>query len=365
MKMKAVVSSESGKPFEIQEVELEEPRSTEILVRITATGVCHTDLFFKDSMPLPMPAIFGHEGAGIVEKVGNAVTTVAPGDSVVLSYNSCGVCRYCLSGMPYSCENSYMANYSGARMDGSMPASQNGTALFSSFFGQSSFAEYCLANEQNTVKVSTDVPLELLGPLGCGIMTGAGTIVNVLGAKPGEAIAVFGTGAVGISAIMMANTIGCHHIIGVDINPQRLELAKEFGATHVVNSGEQNPVEQIQALTGGGADYTIETTAIPAVYRQAFDSLHMVGQCILLGVSAIGAEVSLDMQQILLGRTTRGVVEGNSIPQLFVPQLIDLYKRGRFPFDKLIKVYEMADFNQAVEDSEKGVTIKPVVKFNS
>ncbi len=366
MKVTAALSPATGKPFEIDEVDLEEPRFDEVLVKISATGLCHTDLLFKDHLPIPIPAVFGHEGAGIVEKVGQGVTTVKPGDHVALSFNYCGKCSRCLAGMPYYCENNFILNYSGARADGSMPISKGGMPVFGCFFGQSSFATYSLATERNLVKVPHDVPLEILGPLGCGIQTGAGTVMNALKAETGSSIVVFGTGAVGLSAVMAAKVIGCTTIIGVDIKPGRLELAKKFGATHVVNPAEKNSVEEIRGITGLGVNYAVETTGSPAVYRQAVESLAAHGRCALLGASPPGTEVSFDMNTLLTdGKGTFGVIEGEAIPQVFIPKLIALYKQGLFPFDQLIKLYDMKDINQAVHDSEAGGTIKPVIRFNS
>ncbi|MCP4751208.1 MAG: NAD(P)-dependent alcohol dehydrogenase [Proteobacteria bacterium] len=363
MKIQAAVAPETGKPFQIQEVELEDPRSDEILVRIVGTGLCHTDLLFKDQMPIPLPAVYGHEGAGVVEKVGEKVSAVKPGDHVALSYNSCGKCNNCLKGMPFYCLNFMGLNYGGARGDGSMPLTKDGVPLYGCFFGQSSFATHSLVTERNAVKVPEDIPLEILGPLGCGFLTGAGTVINALKVRAGSSIAVYGTGAVGLSALMGAKAAGCTIIVGVDIVPSRLELAKELGATHTVNSAEDNPVEKIQAITGVGVNYTVETTAIPTVYRQALESLDPTGECVLLGAPPIGTEVTFDMQSLLTGKRTRGVIEGDSIPQQFIPEMIELYRQGLFPFEKLIKTYAMEDINQAVEDSEKGITIKPVILF--
>jgi aryl-alcohol dehydrogenase len=363
MKMKAVVSHEPGKPFEIQEVDLEEPRSNEVLVRITGAGLCHTDVFFKAL--IPMPAVFGHEGSGIVEKVGDSVTEVKPGDPVVISYKSCGKCKKCLAGEPFYCLNFNLINASGARADGSMPISKDGAPLYSAFFGQSSFAEFSLANERNVVKIPRDVPLELFGPMGCGIQTGAGTVMNALKVPIGSSIAVFGTGGVGMSAIMAAKVVGCTCIIGVDVKPVRLEKARELGATHVINAAEKNPVEEIQAITGGGANYTIETTALPAVFRQAVEALEYTGECVWLAAPTPGTEATVNMGTFLSGRKARGTLEGDSIPQKFIPELIELYKQGKFPLDKIVKYYDAKDFNQAVEDAEKGVTIKPIIRFNT
>lgn len=365
MKIQAAVAPETGKPFQIQEVELEDPRPDEILVKIVGTGLCHTDMLFKDHMPIPLPAVYGHEGAGVVEKAGDKVSALKPGDHVVLSYNSCGKCSTCLKGMPFYCENFIGLNYGGARGDGSMPITKDGVPLYGCFFGQSSFASHALANERNTVKVPADIPLELLGPLGCGFQTGAGTVINALKAKAGSSIAVYGTGAVGLSALMGAKAAGCTTIIGVDIKDNRLELAKELGATHTINSAEKDPVGQITAITGAGVNYSLETTAVPSVYRQALESLEPTGECVLLGAPPIGTEVTFDMQSFLTGKKTRGVIEGDSIPQTFIPEMIELYRQGLFPFDKLVKIYPLADINKAVEDSEKGATIKPVIRFDT
>ena len=277
MKIKAAVCPEMGKPFELQHVELDKPRSDEVLVRIIGTGLCHTDLLFKDHMGIPLPAVYGHEGAGIVEKVGSDVTTLEPGDHVAISYNSCGKCTNCLSGKPFYCLQFTETNYGGVRGDGSFPISMNGTPIFGCFFGQSSFAEFALATERNLVKVPTDIPIEILGPLGCGIQTGAGTVQNALKAERGSSIAVFGAGAVGLSAVMMAKVVGCEPIICIDIKAERLKFAKEVGATHVINAQESEVVEEILSISELGVDYSIEATAVPSVYRQAVDCLNATG----------------------------------------------------------------------------------------
>ena len=364
MKIKAAVVPATGEPFQVEEVDLEEPRSDEILVRIVGAGMCHTDLSVRDRRPFSSPAVLGHEGAGVVERIGAGVTQVGPGDHVVLSYNSCGRCDKCLRGYPGYCQDFIKLNFGGVRSDDSSPLSKDGTPLFGAFFNQSSFATYAIASERNAVKVPKDVPLEILGPLGCGVQTGAGTVLNALRVTAGTSIAVFGTGAVGLSTIMAAVVAGCTTIIGVDIIPGRLEFARELGATHIINAAEKNSVEEIQRITGLGVNYSIETTGVPAVYRQAIESLDKLGVCGLVGGSPEGAEVSLEMRSILLGRTTRGVIEGDSIPGIFIPQMIELYKQGRFPFDKLIKFYPIEAINQAAEDSAKGITVKPVLQFN-
>jgi aryl-alcohol dehydrogenase len=283
---------------------------------------------------------------------------------VVLSFASCGKCPNCARGRPTYCLSFYEYNFGGARPDGSNGLSRNGDVVHGRFFGQSSFASHALAAERSVVKIRDDVPLKLMGPLGCGIQTGAGSVLNVLRPEAGTSIAVFGTGAVGMSAIMAAVIAGCTTIIGIDVKQGRLELARELGATHTINGAEANAVEEIGKITGGGADYSLETTAVPAVFRQAVDALAPLGTCGLIGAAPLGTEVSLDMNNILIpGRTVRGIVEGDSVPDVFIPQLIELYDKGRFPFDRLVEFYELEEINQAAEDSEEGSALKPVLRI--
>lgn len=364
MKIKAAVVREKAQPFTIEELELDNPQPDEVLVRIVATGLCHTDLIVRDQYyPVALPAVLGHEGAGIVEQVGDRITKVKPGDRVVLSYLSCGHCVNCQKGDLSYCHQLYRCNFSGTRSDGSTTLHKNEEVIYGNFFTQSSFATYALAQERNVVKVREDVPLEILGPLGCGIQTGAGAVLNSLDAKVGSSIAIFGTGSVGLSAIMAAVVAGCSTIIAVDINSERLKLSKELGATHTINASQTNPVEAIQEITGHGVDYSLENTALPQVFRQAVDSLTMGGVCGLIGAPPLGTEVTFDMNNILFGRTIRGILEGDSIPDIFIPQLIDLYLQGRFPFDRLITFYNLEQINQAAEDSEQGRVIKPVLRM--
>lgn len=363
MKIKAAVVREKAGPFRIEEIELDEPRDDEVLVRIVGCGVCHTDLVARDQhVPVPLPAVFGHEGAGVVEQVGSRVNKVKPGDHVVMSYLSCGVCTSCKKGAPTYCFDFLKANLAGARVDGSRTMRKNGEVISSAFFGQSAFASHALAGERNVVKVPKDVPLELLGPLGCGFQTGAGGVMNALKPGAGSSIAVFGTGSVGLSAILAAVACGCATIVAVDIHAERLKIAQQFGATHTINSDHTDPVAEIQKFTGTGVEYSLECVGIPKVLRQAVDALTVTGVCGLIGVSPLGAEVSLDMHNILDGRTIRGIVEGDSIPDIFIPQMIQLYKQGRFPFDRMITFYPLDQINQAAEDSEKGRVLKPVLR---
>ena len=358
----AVVREPSGK-FELETIQLADPRDDEVVVRIKAVGICHTDLGARDQhLPIPLPTVLGHEGAGVVERTGSRVTKVEPGDHVVLSWGCCGGCSSCRAGKDPYCLQFFPYNFSGARPDGTTTMSKGDQVVHGSFFGQSSFATHALANECNVVKVDKDVPLEILGPLGCGVQTGAGAVINTLQPRAGSSIAVFGVGTVGMSAILAALVCGCTTIIAVDLHPDRLALAEELGATHTVNAGETDPVEAILGITGGGARFSLECVGNPAVLRQAVDCLPLCGVCGLLGVVAPGTEVSLDMDKIMNGRTVRGIIEGDAIPDLFIPNLIDLYRQDRLPYDRLLKFYPFEEINRAVEDMEQGKVIKPVLR---
>lgn len=333
---------------------------------MVATGICRTDLIIRDQYyPVPLPAVLGHEGAGIVEVVGSAVTTLSPGDHVVMTYMSCGRCRPCDRGEPAYCEHFYGLNFGGAYGDGTTAlTAYDGDALHDHFFGQSSFATHAIAKERSLVKVRKDAPLEWLGPLGCGIQTGAGAVFNVLKLRAGSRFAAFGAGAVGLSAVMAARVAGAATIVAVDVVPSRLALARELGATHVVNSGEEDAVSRIREITRHGMDSTLESTGYPEVLRQAVDALGIRGVCGVVGAPQLGTDASFDVNEVLRsGLSIRGIVEGDSIPHSLIPELIELHLQRRFPFDKLITFYDLEDLNRAAADVEAGVTIKPVLRM--
>jgi len=368
MKTKAAVVYERSGEFTIDSLEISDPKDDEVLVRIAAAGLCHTDLAGREQyLPIPperaFPAVFGHEGSGVVEAVGSRVTKVKPGDHVALSWDFCGTCPSCKSGNEAYCDNLFLHNFNGARPDGSTTLRKGDQVIYGSFFCQSSFSELSLASERNVVKVHKDIPLEILGPLGCGIRTGAGAVMNTLRPRPGASIAIFGVGPVGMSALLAAVVCGCTTIVAVDIIGDRLEKAKEFGATHVINANETDPVEALRDITGGGPQFTLECVGNPAVLRQAVDALPRLGVCGLLGVVPPGTEVGLDMDLIMNGRTVRGILAGDSVSDLFIPRLLDLYSQGRFPFDKMITYYPFEEINKAVADMEKGLVVKPVLKM--
>lgn len=363
---KAAVIREKGGHFLMEEIQLQAPRADEVLVRVVACGVCHTDLIVRDQyFPCPLPMVLGHEGSGVIEAVGAGVKDFSVGDHVVMTYLSCGHCEPCSTGEATYCTHTFPLNFGGSRLDGSgSTQDSHGHAIHDHFFGQSSFATYSIANRRNIVKVDKDLPLELLGPLGCGVQTGAGAVLNVLQPKAGTSFAVFGAGAVGLSALMAARIAGATTLIAVDITPGRLELAKSLGATHVVNSKEVDPVQEVRRITGGGAHCTLETSGRPAVLRQAIDALRARGTCAIVGAPPAGTEASFDVNEVMTqGRTIRGVIEGESIPSVFIPRLLELYRQGRFPFDKLVRFYDFDDINQAVADAQSGLTVKPILRM--
>ena len=367
MNIRAAVLRTSGAPLQIEDVLLEAPRPTEVRVRVVATGVCHTDMVVRDQLfPTPLPIILGHEGAGVVDAVGSAVTTVQPGDHVVMTYMSCGLCLPCETGHPAHCTHMHPLNFGGGRLDGSSSACACGSdhAIHDHFFGQSSFSTYTIANERNVVKVAKEAPLELLGPLGCGIQTGAGSVLNALKVEAGSSFAAFGAGAVGLAAVMAAKVAGATTIIAVDVTPSRLELARELGATHVINSREEDPVQRIQAITQGGVNYSLECSGRPEVLRQAIDALTTLGTCGIVGATKVGTEVAFNINDVMIpGKRIMGIVQGDVVANAFIPKLVDLYLQGRFPFDRLCKFYAFDEVNQAMADSERGVTIKPILRM--
>ena len=365
MKIKAAIARQPGAALSIETIDIEDPRDNEILVKVVATGVCHTDLVVRDGMlPTPLPVVLGHEGAGIVEKVGSAVYKVKPGDKVVMTFNSCGQCECCKEHHITYCEEFFPRNFFAARTDGSSALSKGDEKINSNFFGQSSFATYAICHELNVVKVPDTAPLDLMGPLACGIQTGAGAVMNALKVSHGKSFAVFGAGSVGLSALMAAKVVGATTIIAVDMNDKRLALATELGATHTINPGKSDATAEIMKITGRGLNFALDTTGIPAVIRSAVMALANMGTCGILGATGPDAELHLNETHFMSGgRRLMGIVEGESNPDIFIPELVDLYSKGLFPFDKLITFYPFDEINAAIHDSESGKTIKPIVRM--
>ncbi|HEV2303729.1 MAG TPA: NAD(P)-dependent alcohol dehydrogenase [Stellaceae bacterium] len=365
MKITAAVVEERGGPFVIDEAELEGPRPDEVLIRVVASGVCQTDLHARDGYfpNLPYPAVFGHEGAGIVEEVGAEVADLKPGDPVVVSFPWCGECEPCRAHKPAYCTNARALKSGGRRADGSTPLSRGGAPLYSCFFQQSSFASFAVAPAKDAVKLPQGAPVEILGPLGCGLQTGAGAVLNVMRPAAGQSFVVFGVGGVGLAGLLAAKLSGCEPLIAVDLHRDRLALARALGAGHALESRGAETLAEIRELTRGGAHFTLETSAVPSVLRLAVDCLRGLGTCVLVGSARAGTEAAIVMPHLQGGRTLRGVVQGDSRPRAFIPRLVDLYTAGKFPIDRLVAQYDFADINRAAADAASGRAIKPVLRL--
>jgi aryl-alcohol dehydrogenase len=362
--MTAAVVDSAGGPFVLDKVHLDDPRPDEVLVRIVAVGLCHTDLVMRDRRyPVRLPHVFGHEGAGVVVATGRDVSRPAVGQHVVLSYDYCGMCRWCATGQPSSCERGFRLNFGGRRADGTATIFRQGKRIGGHFFGQSSFAEYALANVRNTVVVPASAPLHQLGPLGCGISTGAGAVLNVLRPPAGTSVAVFGVGGVGMAAVLAAKAVGCDPIIAVDRNPDRVAFATELGASHGVDANLDEVVPQIRKITSGGADCSVDTTGDPDVAGPALSCLHHTGTCVMVGFAQHGSSLRFDATDLLAGRTVRGCVQGGSVPQIMIPRLVQMHSSGRFPFDRILTAFDFADIDAAASAAAEGRVVKPVLTF--
>lgn len=363
MKITAAVVNGVKEKYQLEELTLGELYPDEVIVKMVATGICHSDEALRiGDAEYPMPAVFGHEGAGIIEKVGSAVKNFAVGDQVVMAYNYCGTCPSCRTGHPSSCIQWTALNFAGARPDGSYTFFKADGTPVSNFFTQSSFATYTITNTKNLIKVEPEADLRLIGPLGCGLLTGLGTVVNGLKPQIASSVAVFGTGAVGLGALMAAKIEGCSTVIAIDIHNSRLETARELGATHTINSRTENLAERIAEITGGlGVDYSVDTTGISSVMKASIDVLGIGGICAPVAVTPNSIEFNTFTDLVLSNRKVIGVLMGDSVPQIAIPQLIQFHKEGKFPFDKLVKFYKFNEINQAAEDSNSGKTIKPIL----
>ena len=366
MQIKAAVVHERSAPFVIDTLELAPPRPDELIVRVVASGMCQTDLHGRDGYyaVTSYPAVFGHEGAGVVHAVGCAVRDFAPGDPVVMSYPWCGECENCRRFRLNYCANARNLKNRGTRADGSTLLAKDGAAVYGAFFQQSSFGTFALTQARYAVKVRRDAPLHLIGPLACSGQTGAGAVFNVLKPNAGDSFAVFGAGAVGLSALMAAKICGCAPIVVVDVHEHRLALARELGATHTVNANASSDVVgAVRNAAAGGVHCAVDTSAVPKALREAIESLITGGTCVLLGSARSGSEASFEMPFLQQGRMVRGVVQGDSVPREFIPTLIDLMLAGRFPLERMIKFYELADINLAAQESSAGIAIKPVLRM--
>lgn len=355
MLMKAAVLPFPEERLVIEQVELAHPRKGEILVRMVSCGICHTDEAQRHGGGV-YPVVLGHEGSGIIEAVGKGVQNLSIGDHVVLSYPTCGFCKACIEGRPYDCE--HLGDFfDGLRLDGTSPMTQKGKTV-AIFFGQGGFATYAVCSSRNAVKVEKSLDLRILGPLGCGVQTGAGSVLNYLKPKKSQSIAIFGVGSVGLSAVMASKLAGCNPIIAVDIIPARLELASGFGATHLLSGIDPARLRKQLMEISGGLDYFLETSGNQDILDVAVASLGRNGSGASVG---IGNTPKLNAKDRQMGRNCEELIQGCSNPQIFIPEMIRLYKEGKFPFDKMITFFELAKINVAFDASRKGIVVKPVI----
>jgi len=369
MKIRALVVEAKDAPFEVQEIELAEPGRGEALVRIVAAGVCHTDAITRaGDMPMPFPCVLGHEGSGVVEQVGADVSRLAPGDKVIIGWPSCGECRNCLDGQPRYCLRTGEALVSGRRFKGELAGtsaySRNGQELHGHFFGQSSFATHSIVSADAVVKVPKDVPLELLGPLACGLATGAGAVLNEARPRLGDSILVVGVGAVGLAAVMAARNSGVTKIIVAAEHDSRLAIARDFGATHTINSRTTQLVKEVAKITGSTVDFAFDCTGVISVIETMAQTVGMLGTLVLIGGAPAGASFSLDHLSTLWGKRVIGVLGGGGRSGQLIPALVELHQQGRFPFDRLVRYYELGQIEQALEDSKSGEVIKPILRMS-
>ncbi len=362
MKIRAAVFRDTSLKPSIETLEMSEPGADEVLVRLTATGVCHTDLKTAGSESRsPRPVVLGHEGAGVVEAVGSGVTDLEPGDHVVMTFTWCTHCPSCRSARPAYCFNT--DHFACTRPDGSHYLHGDDGPVHGDFFNQSSFATHALARRRGVVKVRKDAPLSILGPLGCGIQTGAGAVLNVFEMKPGQSLAVFGAGSLGLSAVMAARIAGAGQVIAVDLHPNRLQLAAELGADEVIRADDGPVHEQILDRLPHGVDFAFDTTTVGPVMLDAIASLAPHGTFGFVAPTESG-DLTIPLRPLMMNRKVLGIMEGNSNPYVFIPQLVDFHMQGVFPFDRLVRFYPFDDIEQAFHDSEAGTTIKPILEMH-
>lgn len=366
--MRGAVLYATKQPLVVEEIEIEQPREGEVLVRMAAAGVCHSDLHvINGDVPAVLPAVLGHEGAGVVEAVGPRVTAVAPGDHVILLWRlPCMRCRYCVSGKPALCAAGAQIRWTGKLLDGTTRFHKGGQEIYH-FGGVSTFGEYTVLPEGACVKIRKDVPLEAAALVGCGVMTGVGAVINTAKVEPGASVAVFGCGGVGLNVIQGARLVSAGRIIAVDVLPYKLELARQFGATDTINANEADPVEAIKALTGGdGADYAFEVIGLARTIRQAMDATRRGGAMVMVGLPPVTSEMSIRPSDFILNeKRILGSLYGSTIPWIDMPRLLDLYVAGRLDLDRLIsRRYPITAINDAFAALERGEVARSVIVYS-
>lgn len=359
MRATAAAFDGSGTAPVLVEIDLDGPRADEVLVRMTSVGICGTDLHFATEVPLP--AVLGHEGAGVVEQVGDLVTHVRAGDKVLLHFSWCGTCDRCATGSLSYCRVFDPLNFGGRRPDGSAVISVNGAPAYSSFLGQSAFATHTVVSGRSVVRLPDDIDIAPIGPLGCGLMTGAGAVLNVLHPVVGDTVGVFGAGPVGLAAVMAAQAAGAR-VVAVDVNDSRLAIARELGAAATVNSAAGDVLSALREVAPGGLDAAVDATGRADVVAVAAGALHTRGTLAVCGVGP-SPKVEIDWRTLLNGRTVTGVISGSAVPATFVPRLIELYRSGAFPMDSLMTYFDFDDIGAALDAARSGEVVKAVLTF--
>ncbi|KAF3395105.1 Aryl-alcohol dehydrogenase [Talaromyces pinophilus] len=369
---RALVLREINGPFSLERISVDTIRNDEALVEIHAVGLCHTDLSCANgTLPASAPAVLGHEGAGVIKEVGSDITDLRPGDKVLLSFCHCTTCEQCTSGHPAYCYSFFPSNFGGKRPDGSTPMSlgdkENKKDLFSRFFGQSSFARLTVVHKSSLVKVRSDTDLALFAPLGCGLQTGAGAILNTLNVQAGKTVAIFGVGSVGMSAVMAAKIRGAQEIIAIDLNQSRLDLAKSLGATSTILGNDADIISKIKEISPpNGVHYALDCSGVPAVIETMINCLGSRGRAASVGAPAPGRTVAVDVfAQLVNGREYVGCCEGDSIPSKLIPFLMEQHAQGKYQIEHLITQYDVEDFQQAIDDTKSGKALKAVLNWNS
>jgi S-(hydroxymethyl)glutathione dehydrogenase/alcohol dehydrogenase len=355
--MKAAVLREVNKPLSIEEITIDEPGAGQVLVKTAASGVCHSDLHFIEGLwPIPTPAVLGHEAAGVVEKAGEGVSYVEPGDLVVLLFVPfCGGCRFCATGQPYLC----------AQGRSRAQTLHIGDQAVAPFLSMSSFAEYMVVPENGLVKIRKEVPLESAALVGCGVMTGVGAAINTAKVEPGTSCAVIGTGGVGLNVIQGCALAGAERVIAIDIHPNKLEMAREFGATHFIDASKEDAVAKVRELTDGGADYAFEAIGLPAAITQAFDMVRRGGEAVVVGMAPFGSEATISAPAFLTEKTLKGCTYGSTRPRYDMPRLLDLYMAGKLKLDELVsRTYPLEGINDAFAAMKNGEVARSVIVYN-
>ncbi len=367
MKAKAAVLFEIGKGLEICDVEVQDPKEGEILVRMVAAGVCHSDLHVMTGHLIgPTPSILGHEGSGIVEAVGPRVTSLKPGDHIIPIWRlSCNTCEHCTDARPALCEEGMEIRMSGRFHDGTTRFKLKGEEI-KHFMGVSTFSEYSVMSERQALKIPKDFPLDIACLVGCGVITGLGAVFNCAQVKPGSSVVVFGTGGIGLNIVQGAAIAGAEKIIAVDLLDNKLEIAKQFGATHTINASDENVVEKVRDLSDGGVNYGFEAVGSEKILRQTFDCVRKRGIAVAIGVSPMTTEVSVPLMSLIFEeKILTGSVYGSARPFIDIPKLIALYKAGKLKLDELLtRKYPFAEINEAYAAMERGEVARSIVTFD-